>query len=255
MSEWDPKQYMKFADHRLRPAVDLLAQVPDPDGRAIWDLGCGTGNVTRLLRERWPEADVAGLDSSAEMLATARSNSGIRWRQGDIADWSADPPADLIYSNATLHWLPDHEALFAHLLAQLRAGGYLAVQMPRNFEAPSHRLFLETLESGPWKATLEPLLAAMPNTAPPQSYYRWLSGQVASLNIWETEYLQVLSAENAVAEWTRGTLLKPFLDALDPAAQAEFFAAYSARVAQAYPPQPDGRTLFPFRRLFLVARR
>jgi trans-aconitate 2-methyltransferase len=255
MATWDPGQYGRFADQRLRPALDLLDRVPDNMPGSIWDLGCGTGNVTQIIHQRWPTAKVVGMDSSAEMLAKAKSIGNVTWIEGDISVWTPPEATDLIYSNATLHWLPEHQLLFPRLVSQLRAGGVLAVQMPRNALAPSHQAILAAVECGSWRTVLEPVVASMPMTAEPSSYYAWLSDLVGNLDIWETEYLHVLEGENAVAEWTRGSVLKPFLDALAPDQRTKFFEEYARRVNVAYPKQLDGRTLFPFRRLFLVAQR
>lgn len=250
---WNPDQYLKFAAPRLRPAVDLLKAVPLAAPRVVYDLGCGTGNVARLIAQRWPDADVTGVDDSASMLAKAAAEPGdIRWVRAGLADWRADRPADLIYSNAALHWLPDHASLFPTLLAQLAPGGVLAAQMPRNFGAPSHTLIGDTIRSGPWRARLEPRLQASP-VAPPDVYYGILAPIAAQLDIWETEYLQVLEGADPVKEWTKGTWLKQFLDALDEPDRAPFEQDYAARLREAYPMRTDGRTLFPFRRLFIVA--
>jgi trans-aconitate 2-methyltransferase len=254
MHDWDPTQYLKFSDHRLRPALDLMAQMPLQACAAIWDLGCGPGNITKMLAERWPQAEVSGFDSSPEMLAKARAIKGIAWMQGDIAQWQTPVPADLIFSNAALHWVPDHARLFPRLVAQLKPGGVLAVQMPRNHAAPSHTLLAETAKSGKWAARLAPHLESN-QVAAPQDYYDWLTPLCAALDIWETVYLHALSGENPVVEWTRGSALKPFLDALAANERPDFLAEYGVRVAAAYPPRPDGKTLFPFRRLFLIARR
>lgn len=250
---WNPDQYLKFAAPRLRPAIDLLAAVPAFEPRVVYDLGCGAGNVTRLLAARWPQADITGVDDSVAMLAKAATElAGVRWLRHGLADWRAHEPADLIYSNAALHWLPDHERLFPALLGQLAAGGVLAVQMPRNFEAPSHRLIADTVRAGHWRARLEPLLRLSP-VAAPEVYYDLLAPQVERLDIWETEYLQVLEGADPVKEWTKGTWLKQFLDALDAPDRAAFEADYAARLREAYPMRADGKTLFPFRRLFMVA--
>ncbi|KJC50479.1 trans-aconitate methyltransferase [Bradyrhizobium sp. LTSP885] len=255
MAKWDPGQYGRFGDQRLRPALDLLERVPHSDPRSIWDLGCGTGNVTQIICQRWPNATVVGMDSSAEMLAKAKSISNVTWIEGDISKWAPPEATDLIYSNATLHWLPEHHLLFPRLVRQLRAGGVLAVQMPRNGKASSHQAILAAVECGSWREALEPVVASMPMTEDPSSYYAWLNDLVGKLDIWETEYLHVLEGDNAVAEWTRGSVLKPFLDALAPDQRSEFFEEYAGRVNLVYPKQSDGRTLFPFRRLFLVAQR
>ncbi len=254
MTTWDPKQYLKFADHRLRPALDLLARIPPAEADIVWDLGCGAGNVTRLLKERWTEAETFGLDNSPEMLAKARTISGITWMEGDAATWAAPAPVDVIFSNAVFHWIPDHATIFPRLLAQLRPGGTLAVQMPRNFSAPSHVLLYETAREGPWAERLRPLLGPPP-VASAEAYWRMLNPHARSVDVWESEYLHILSGDNAVVEWTKGTAVKPFLDALTPSLREPFLAAYGARIAKAYPLDTTGRTPFPFRRLFFVAIR
>ena len=251
---WDPGQYLKFADHRLRPAVDLLNRIDLDQPREVYDLGAGAGNVTRLIKERWPAAHVTGIDDSEAMLAKAAATApAITWQQADLASWQPSRPADLIYSNAALHWLPAHDRLFPSLLDGLAPGGVLAVQMPRNFGARSHTAIGEAALAGPWRATLEPLLRPAP-VADPDFYYDVLAPKVAALDVWETEYLQVLDGVDPVKEWTKGTWLKPLLDALREPERGRFEAAYAALVAQAYPRRADGRTLFPFRRLFIVAR-
>jgi len=250
---WDPAQYLKFAGHRLRPAIDLLGRVDLAAPAEVYDLGCGTGNVTRLLKDRWPDARVTGVDASPDMLARAAVGApDIRWEPADLAAWAPPGRPDLIFSNAALHWVGDHRRLFPALLGALAPGGVLAVQMPRNFGAPSHTLIAEAARSGPWRAILEPLLR--PDPVPePSFYYGLLAPGAASLDLWETEYLQVLEGERPVVEWTKGTWLRPLLDALEEPDRARFEARYAEMVARAYPPCPDGRTLFPFRRFFAVA--
>ena len=252
---WNPDQYLKFAQPRLRPALDLLAHLTLTQPRVVYDLGCGTGNITRLLAERWPDARVTGIDDSAEMLAQAAQQPGsIRWVQQSLASWTPGEAADLIYSNAALHWLPQHGSLFPSLVDRLAPGGVLAVQMPRNFQAPSHTAIHETVLGGAWRRQLEPLIAPPP-VAPPQFYYSLLHSQAAVLDIWETEYLHVLTGKDAVKEWTKGTWLKQFLDRLSEPQRSEFEADYARRVGTAYPPLANGQTLFPFRRLFLVLQK
>jgi trans-aconitate 2-methyltransferase len=252
---WDPAQYLKFAGERMRPAVDLLARIPLAAPASVVDLGCGAGNLAPLILARWPGTRLTGVDSSPEMLAKARAGfPQADFIRADVARWRPAAPVDVIYSNAALHWIPEHDALMAALLEALAPGGALAVQMPRNFRAPSHTAIAETIEQGPWRSKLEPVLRRDP-VAEPAHYWRLLQGRTASLEIWETEYLQVLSGENPVAEYTKGTWLRQFLDRLEPPERAAFEADYRRRVAPHYPPQADGRTLFPFRRLFIVARR
>jgi trans-aconitate 2-methyltransferase len=251
---WDPAQYLKFADHRLRPAIDLLNRIDLSDPREVFDLGAGAGNVTKLLKARWPNARVTGVDESQEMLAkAAATRPDISWERVDLASWRPPRPADLIYSNATLHWLAGHDRLFPDLFAALAPGGVLAVQMPRNFSAPSHTVIADVVRGGPWRARLEPLLRLTP-TAEPAFYFDLLAPRSAALDIWETEYLQVLEGEHPVKEWVKGTWLRPLLDALDEPERPRFESRYADRVAQAYPRRPDGHTLFPFRRLFIIAK-
>jgi trans-aconitate 2-methyltransferase len=255
---WNADQYLKFAGPRLRPALDLLARLPDGlDPACAVDLGCGTGSATQLLAARWPRAELIGVDTSADMLAReAPTGSRVRWVQADIGDpssWAPAVPPALIFSNAALHWLPDHAALFDGLLAQLAQGGVLAVQMPRNFGAPSHTLIHEVARDGPWRDRLAPLIGPPP-VAEPARYVEWLAPRVAQLDVWETEYQQILSGPDPVKEYTKGTWLMRFLQALPADEAAAFEADYAARVRRAYPPLADGRTLFPFRRLFIVAQ-
>lgn len=252
---WDPAQYLKFSGERMRPAVDLLARVPAAAPASVIDLGCGAGNLAPLLMARWPQARLTGVDSSPEMLARARTeHPQAQFVQADIGTWRPAQPVDVIYSNAALHWLDRHEPLFQGLLEAIAPGGWLAVQMPRNFNAPSHTSIVETIEQGPWRARLEPLLRREP-VAAPGFYWRLLEPRCAQLQVWETDYLQVLEGDNPVAEYTKGTWLKQFLDRLQGAERDAFEAAYRARVRAWYPPEADGRTLFAFRRLFLVAQR
>ena len=252
---WDPAQYLRFAGHRLRPALDLIARVPDNGISSIVDLGCGTGNVTKLLADRWPDADITGIDSSAEMLSGFEAAvPNARFSVSDIAGWTSDRPVDLIFSNAALHWLPGHDALFPHLLSQLRPGGTLAVQMPRNFARPSHTSVASAAADGPWQEKIKPMLKPAPTHAP-GFYYDLMAATASELDIWETDYIQALEGENPVAEWTKGTWLRPFLDALDQPDRTGFEQAYRTHVASAYPKQPDGKTLLPFLRLFIVATR
>ena len=251
---WDPAQYLKFADHRLRPAVDLLNRIEARDPRQVYDLGAGAGNVTALLKGRWPRAQVTGVENSREMLArAAAAHPEVAWERADLADWRPPAPADVIFSNAALHWLGDHERLFPKLLGHLAPGGVLAVQMPRNFGAPSHTAIAEAARSGPWRERLEPLLHPAP-VAEPARYFEILARQAAELDIWETEYLHVLEGPSPVKEWLKGSALMPLLEALEEPERGRFEAGYAELVDAAYPRAADGRTLFPFRRLFLVAR-
>lgn len=253
MPSWDPALYLRFDDHRYRPSLDLVGRLDGEDPRRVWDLGCGTGDLTALLARRWPGAHVTGLDSSAAMLEQARRHDGPDWILGDAATWDPGEPVDLIFSTAALHWVGDHERLFPRLLSFLSPGGVLAVQMPRNFDQPSHTLLHEVAGESRWAERLAHLITPPP-VAEPSWYHDLLRPLTGSLDIWETVYLQALTGEDPVATWTRGTAARPYLDALDPTEGEAFFAEYAARIRIAYPASPDGVTLFPFRRLFVVAR-
>lgn len=251
---WDPTQYLHFAGERLRPALDLLQRIDVEAPQRVVDLGAGAGNVTRLLAARWPEAHVTGVDSSPEMLARAAADlPDLEWIEADLARWRPPHPVDVLYSNAAMHWIDDHERLFPALLEHVAPGGVLAVQMPRNHAAPSHTAIAETVRAGPWRARLEPLLRTAP-VRDPAFYYDLLAPRAERVELWETEYVHVLTGPDPVKEWTKGTALRPLLTALDDDAERNAFeSAYATRLAHAYPRRADGRTLFPFRRLFLVA--
>ena len=252
---WNPQQYLKFSGHRLRPALDLLMRIPDFEVGSVADLGAGAGNVTRLIKERWPGAVVVGVEGSAEMVAAGRKAAPeVEWLHQDLASWHPPGHHGLIYSNAALHWLPNHARLFPSLMEKVAPGGILAVQMPRNFGAPSHVLIAETALNGPWRSKLEHLVTPPP-VQQPGFYHDLLAPLSENIDIWETEYLQVLEGENPVKEWTKGTWLMQYLDALEGPDKAAFEAAYAERIAKAYPRNSAGQTLFPFRRLFIVAER
>ena len=264
MNSWEPTQYLKYASERLRPALDLMARIDLTAPRTIVDLGCGAGNVTGILAERWPQARIVGVDNSDAMLAKARDANAaarIAWHSADLAQWAATTaPAsvDLVFSNAALHWLDDHAQLFPRLMGLVAPGGMLAVQMPSNFDARSHVAPQEVAAGPRWHARLGALVRPVP-VAPAAQYLAWLSPHAETIDAWTTEYLHVLArAEDGahpVVAWIKGTTLTPFLSVLDADAQRAFIDDVTARVAPAYPTAPDGRVLFPFRRLFVVAAR
>ena len=257
MNDWNPDLYRRFEAERTRPARDLLAAVPLAEATSLYDLGCGPGNSTELLVVRFPRARVVGTDNSQAMLESARKRlPQCRFDLSDIAVWKPDAPApDLIYSNATLQWLPDHERLFPRLFSELAPGGVLAAQMPDNLDEPSHRLMRETAAEGPWSARLGGASAARTEILPLSSYYDLLARHAAQVDVWRTVYHHAMETPGAIVEWLRSTGLKPFLDPLPAAEQAAFLAQYEARIAQAYPDRADGRRLLAFPRVFIVARR
>jgi len=260
-THWNPDQYLKFSDHRLRPGLELMERVPLEAPKLVYDLGCGTGKLTRLLAERWPEATVIGLDHSQEMLEKASAvPSAIVWEAGDVRNWQPAEAPDLIYSNAALHWIDGHETLFPKLLGLLKPGGCLAVQMPMSRNRPSHLLIVETLETGGSKGTAlgTPELRKEVSrrwVEEAEAYYDWLADGTQNLDIWETEYLQVLEGDDPVLEWVKGTGLRPVLNGLNAEEREAFLAEYHQKLRAAYPLRDDDKTLYPFRRLFLVATR
>jgi trans-aconitate 2-methyltransferase len=250
---WNPATYLAFADERTRPAAELLARIPDETPAHVIDLGCGPGNSTALLAARWPHARLEGLDSSPAMLEQAqRSGVTAYWIEDDVAAWRAKQPYDVIFSNATFQWLGDHAALLPKLLSFVKQGGTFAFQVPHNMDAPSHALMRETAANGPWSAKLKNVREI--SVLAPAGYYAILESHAASVDIWETEYLHVLRGEDAVYHWVSATGLRPFVAALDGAERDAFIASYKNKLNTAYPPR-GGVTLFPFKRLFVVARR
>ena len=251
---WDPLQYLRFGDERLRPALDILARVPLTAPARIVDLGCGPGNVSTILKQRFPGAAVTGLDGSAAMLEKARKAApDCSFVQGDFFTWVPTEKPDLIYSNAALHWVDQHATLFPRLLSLLTPGGVLAIQMPAMHREPLRTLPLTIGTTGPWAEALRGVTSA-PDPLEPGAYWDILRPRVADLDLWETTYMHALKGENAVGEWAQGSSLRPFLDALPTELRAPFRAAYDTEANKIYPRRADGITLLPFRRLFLVAR-
>jgi trans-aconitate 2-methyltransferase len=260
----NPAQYLKFADDRRRPAIDLLARIAIATPRTIVDLGCGAGNVTRLLAERWPDARITGVDNSPAMLASARKATSddrrFVWIEADVGSWV--PPAaelpDLIFSNAALHWLDDHQTLLPKLLNALADRGALAVQVPDNFGSPAHVTLFDVARSARFRNRLASRVRASP-VAPPDVYYEWLAPHASRLDVWTTEYLHALApandGEHPVVAWMSSTAMTPFTSVLDADETRAFVDEFRARVAPLYPARADGRVLFPFRRRFIVAQR
>jgi trans-aconitate 2-methyltransferase len=255
MATWNPETYLAFANERFRAAMDLLQHVPQLNCQRIYDLGCGTGHLTHLLQERWPSAKVTGVDSSPDMLGRARGEfPKLNWVQMDIAAWHAPEAADLIFSNAALHWVPNHAKLLPELIQQVRPGGYLGVQMPHHIDSPGHLLILDTARDPRWSSRLIPL-AGQFKVHSPEEYWRWLRPLASKLDIWETIYIHELEGERPVVDFFRGTQLRAYLQALSEEEQRDFLDSFAEKTARSFPKQPDGKTLFPFRRIFLLAQR
>jgi trans-aconitate 2-methyltransferase len=254
-SSWDPAQYLRYGGERLRPALDLLVRIDHDAPSRVVDLGCGPGNVTAVLKRRWPAAELLGIDGSPAMVERARKDvPDCRFELGDFGAFAPAEPVDVLYSNAALHWLGDHDKLFPRLFATLAPGGTMAVQIPGMHAAPIRALQHEVAAHGPWAKKLRDVGSAPPVLDLP-AYYDLLRPLAASVDLWETTYLHQLQGEDAAVQWAAGSSLRPFLDKLDEPLCAQFLAAYTEAVRPHYPRRPDGATLLPFRRLFIVATR
>jgi trans-aconitate 2-methyltransferase len=251
---WDPQQYALYSDERSRPFFELLARVPEGDYRSIVDLGCGPGTLTMSLTQRWPQARVLGVDSSPQMLTEAAAVAipgRLDFRLEDIAAF--DEEQDLLYSNAALQWLGEHESLLTRLAGLVNPRGCLAVQMPSNFYARSHALLTETATDGPWAAKLAKGWRPL-SVHDLDWYVRLLLSLGFRVDAWETEYHFVLQGDDPVLEWVKGTALRPVLALLDSDQAKSFTGEYARRLREAYPKEAHG-TVFPFKRIFMVAKR
>jgi trans-aconitate 2-methyltransferase len=272
--QWDPVQYLQFAAERGRPFHDLLARVGATEPEVVVDLGCGPGNLTRTLAARWPQAQVLGVDSSKEMIAEAEAEAEaepeaggrgpdgadgptgqVRFEVGDLRDWAPAGPVDVLLSNATLQWVPEHLGLLPRLVDAVRAGGWLAFQVPANSADPSHTAMSEVATSRRWADAFENRDRARSAVEEPQTYLERLAGLGCIVDAWETTYLHVLTGPDAIVRWVSGTGLRPYLQALaDDRDREEFVADYRRLVQRAYPERPWG-TMLPFRRVFVVAQK
>ncbi|AOB29652.1 trans-aconitate methyltransferase [Bordetella sp. H567] len=255
--KWSSKQYLMFENERTRPVRDLLSAVPTAEARQVIDLGCGPGNSTEVLAQRFPSARVSGLDSSADMIAAARKRMPeVHFEVADIHAWKAPSTYDVILSNAVFQWVPGHETLFPALVANLAEGGSLAIQMPDTMEERPHRMMRELAADGPWADKLSDVSQARTALRPAQWYYELLAPHCRRVDIWRTTYYHVLKeGPVAIVEWFKGSALRPFLDPLDEDERRTYLARYTALVEQTHPPLADGSVLLPFPRLFIVATR
>jgi trans-aconitate 2-methyltransferase len=256
MADWNANQYLMFEDERTRPPRDLIAQVPLARAGRVIDLGCGPGNSTELLVARYPDAEVIGLDSSPNMLLQARERlPRCTFIQADLVSWIPPERTDLLFANASFQWLPDHEAVLRRMLQALRPGGVMAVQMPDNVNEPALALMSQVAGRGPWAGNPALAAAARAPLPRPQAYYDLLKPHCSGLDIWRTIYMHVMAGPEAIVEWFKGSALRPFLSALDPAMGEAFLAAYLDEIKQHYGARIDGRVLLPFPRVFVVAVR
>jgi trans-aconitate 2-methyltransferase len=254
VASWDPSRYLQFDVERSRPFYDLMARVGATAPGRVVDLGCGPGQLTASLLERWPTARVLGVDSSAAMVERADRLSGDRlsFTMADLRDWQPDQPVDVLVSNAALQWVPGHRALLPTWISALSPGGWLAIQVPGNFEEPSHRLLRELAEQPRFAAATRGVAA--PSAFDAASYLEDLSALGCTVEAWETTYLHVLTGQDPVFRWISGTGARPILQALPDQLRPGFEAEYRALLRAAYPERPFG-TVLPFRRVFVVARR
>lgn len=254
--QWDPAEYVRYADERSRPFHELLARVGAVRPELVVDLGCGPGTLTATLADRWPEAQVIGVDSSAEMIAAAGASTGPRlsFQQQAIENWRTPAASDVVVSNAALQWVPSHRELLRGWAEQLRPGAWLAFQVPANFGSPSHVLMRELADSPRWRGRLRGVLRHADAVDTPERYARLLLEARLVADVWQTTYLHVLQGDDPVLRWVRGTGLRPVLQALPPDEADAFTTEYAGLLRQAYPGGPDG-TVFPFTRTFAVGHR
>ena len=254
LTDWDPHNYLRFADYRTRPAIELASRIRVTAPARVIDLGCGPGNSTQVLREAWPEANVLGLDSSRAMIAAARERyPGHGWLLGDIAEWSSDEPFDVVFSNAALQWIPDHSQVVPHLFGHVAAGGALAFQIPSREYSPVQALIDEIAGDARWVSCMADARAAL-TIEEPRVYYDLLAPLARDLDMWETIYHQVMESPAAIVEWISSTGLRPYLDSLDSDEERHRFGALLAeRVAASHPRRTDGKVLLPFRRISVIA--
>jgi trans-aconitate 2-methyltransferase len=255
-TDWNPALYRRFEDERTRPAHDLLARVPLSQAAHVVDVGCGPGNSTELLIERFPNASTIGLDSSQAMIESARTRlPHCHFEVADVSTWQATSPPDLIFANAVLQWVPHHEWLLPRLLSALAPGGVLALQMPDNLDEASHRLMREVAADGPWSNAIGDAASVRSRILSATEYYDLLVPRAAQVEIWRTTYQHPMTSASAIVDWLRATGLRPFIDPLPAPQRMAFLSEYEQRIAEAYSPRADGQRLLAFPRLFIVARR
>jgi|SRR5208337_1754330 len=254
---WSSQQYLKFEEERTRPARDLLQAVPTVKVNSAADLGCGPGNSTELLVEYYPDASIVGVDNSPEMIEAAKKRLPfVKFRLGSIEEWNEPGPWDLLFANAVLHWVGNHDGLLRRLMERLAPGGSLAIQMPDNLNEPSHGAMREVARGAPFAAKLNKAAKARATLHGEAWYYALLKPLSSRVDIWRTTYYHPLAGGvDAVVEWLKGSGLIPFLKPLSEEEQRAYLAAYRDELAKNYKPLDDGTVILPFPRLFIVATR
>src|SRR5208337_3121556 len=254
--DWDPALYMKFEEERIRAARDLLARVPLASAGVVYDLGCGPGSSAKLLAGRFPEARITGLDTSEAMLDHARARMpAVRFVQQDIADWTPDGGVDLIFANGVLQFLPDHHQLFPRLVSMLAPAGVFAAQMPSAARESSHALMRMVAAEGPWWSRLASVAKSQPLIAAFEDYYEWLRPVSSRIELWTTTYVYAFDGADGIVDWFAGSPLQPFLERLSDDERCAFLDRYRKELREAYPSRSDGKVLFAYPRLFIVATR
>lgn len=259
MPIWNPEQYLKFAGERTQPCRDLAARVEVWRPLRIVDLGCGPGNSAEVIAQRWPDAAITGIDSSAVMIESARAmRPKGEWRAGEIAQWAATSHErfDIVFSNAALQWVGDHASLFPRLFEHVESGGALAVQVPGNYSGILNRLMRELAARADWQRWFPEGRAEEWHTHDLDFYYDTLEPHAARLDLWASEYWHVMPGVEAIVEFYKGTGLRPYLETIGAAEERErFLAEYLEKLKPEFPPQSNGAVLFPLRRIFIVAYR
>lgn len=256
MLKWDTQKYLKFINERTQPAMDLASRVCIESPQSIVDIGCGPGNSTSILRERWAQAEICAFDSSKEMIDNARQgDQSVEWFEADASTWEPKSKFDLIFSNAALQWVSEHEIVFPRLMSYLNEKGVLAIQMPAHYDSPLHCLMIEASNRSEWAGLMSAARNAL-KMEPPSFYYDLLSPYVSKLDIWQTEYFHELESVVSILEWFRSTGMRPFLESLQTVEEktkfeSELLKAYT----RAYKVQKNGKVLLPFRRFFITAYR
>jgi trans-aconitate 2-methyltransferase len=256
MREWDPQQYLQFEHERTQPSIDLVARIPSEDPHTIIDIGCGPGNSTQVLRRRWPHADIVGLDKSEKMIERARRDyPGQTWRTGDASMLEAHWQYDIVFSNAAIHWIPDHHYLIPRLFQVVGENGFLAIQVPANYKSPLYKVILNVSRSSKWRDLTSGANDQITYHGA-EYYYNQLVAFTRDITIWSTTYYHILKSHEDLVAWYKSTAMKPFLERLaSDDMRREFEQAVLTGCKEHYPPQADGRILYPFKRLFFIARK
>lgn len=254
MTDWNPNLYLKFGSERTLPSIDLISRIPSSNPQCVIDLGCGPGNSTSVLRERWPNANLTGVDSSQNMIDIATTNyPTINWALCDISEWVPEKKYDVIFSNAALQWVPNHHSLFRSLMGNLAKGGVLATQVPYHYESPLHQAIVGVSKDNKWSDSMNSARKALTHESA-SFYYDALNGICTTINIWETEYYHIMESPKAILDWISSTGLRPFVEVLPLESDRKLFSnMVLEKYEKAYPRQADGKVLFPFRRQFIIA--